>query len=339
MGPWLVTQNDEQFTVPSLAELRVMAENGTLSGGDMVQPPGASEWMYAVEIPELASSLSDTLATDDDDLDYARRGGRGVVTAIVTVALLAVLIGAIGAIVMFTQIVNTDPGAIVGEGGLAENEMLVTADGAALRAEADGTATVVAPLDKDSRLEMLAKRGDWYRARTPAGQEGWVEVRHVIPAYRLAGGEMERDLDPIYNPDDYVFVSNANWLQLDRSNTQLTVFRFQLENEAQYTMTDLVLLVIIKDGNGSELERLEVAVDGVIPPGERSFVGTLHADPSGGEPEAPSQLLTAYSFQKLAEADPDLQLRYSDGVEVEMTAQEFTAAAIHVLEVAAVRPQ
>ncbi len=339
MGPWLVTQNDEQFSVPSLAELREMAEKGRLSGGDMVQPPGASEWMYAVEIPELEGVLNDTLATDDDDLDYKARGGAGVITIIATVALLAILVSAIGAIVVFTQMVNTDPGAIVGEGGLAENEMLVTADGATLRSGADGTSSVVAPVDKDSRLEMLMKRGDWYRARTPMGQEGWIEVTQVIPAYRLAGGEMERELDPVYNPDDYIFVSNANWLQLDRANTQLTVFRFQLENESQYPMTDLVLLVTIKDGNGAELERLEVAVDGIIPAGERSFVGTLHPDPSGEDPEAAPQLLTAVSFQMLAEDDPDLQLRYSDGVEVEMTAEEFTAASIHILEVRADRPE
>ena len=339
MGPWLVTQNDEQFSVQSLGELRKLAEDGQLSGGDMVQPPGASEWMYALEIPELASVVNDTVADDDDDLDYKSRGGRNIFGMVATAGMLAVLLPTLVAIVFLVQVVRTDPGSIIGEGGLSHTEMLVMADGAVLRAEADGNASSVVSLQKDTSLELLSKRGDWYRARTPGGQEGWVEVGHVIPAYLLAGGEVERTYDPLYNPDDYVFVSNASWLQLDRSNEQLTVFRFQIENEAQYAMTDLVLLVTIKDGNGSELERLEVAVDGTIPAGARSFVGTLHADPMGEDPDAPSQLLTAFSFQELAEDDPDLQLRYSDGVEVEMTAEEFTAASIHVLEVRAIPPE
>ena len=338
MGPWLVTQSDHQFSVGSIAELKELAEDGRLSGGDMVQPPGASEWLYAVEVPELAGSLNDTLATDDD-FDYKPRGGAKVIRLLAAMSMLTVLVASLAALFVFVQIVRTDPGPIVGEGGLGENEMLVTSDGAVLRESADGNSGIVASLSKDGRLEMISKRADWYRARSPGGEEGWVEVRYVIPAYRLAGGALERDLDPIYNPDDYVFVSNASWLQLDRSNTQLTVFTFQLENESQYAMTDFVLMVTIKDANGSELERLEVAVDGIIPAGQRSFVGTLQPDPDGDDPEAAAQLLTAFSFQQMAEDDPDLQLRYRDGVEVEMTTEEFTAANVTVLEVSAVRPE
>lgn len=338
MGQWLVTQNDEQFSVQSLSELQRLAEDGRLSGGDMVQPPGASEWMYALEIPELASSLNDTMATDED-LDFRPRGSNGLLAAIAALFMLTVIVGSVTVAGLNARLLLTDSGTVVGDGGLSYTELLVTQPGAALRSAPDANASAVITLDKDSKLELLSKRGNFYRARAPMGQEGWVETRQVVAAYKLAGGDVERTYDPLYNPDDYIFVSNANWLQLDRSNTQLTVFRFQMENEAQYTMTDLVLLVTIKDGNGSELERLEVAVDGIIPAGERSFVGTLHPDPNGDDPEAMPKLLTAYSFQQMAEDDPDLQLRYTDGVEVEMASTDFTAASVNVLEVRAIPPE
>ena len=62
MARWLVTRNDSQFAVGGLAELRDLAKAGRLAGGDMVQPPGASGWLYAVEIPELTDALSAMVA-------------------------------------------------------------------------------------------------------------------------------------------------------------------------------------------------------------------------------------------------------------------------------------
>jgi hypothetical protein len=333
MGPWLVMQNDTQFQASGLEELRQLATDGRLTGVDMVQAPGAREWMYASEVPEIAACLTDTLATDEDDLPPRSR--RGLITALVVAGLLGVIGATAAGGVVLWQMMPEQASPLVGEGGLGYTQMLVTEPYAPLRAEPRADSAGLIALDKDSRIELLAKRGEWYRARTAQGAEGWVSTGHVIPAYQLAGADAARTYDPLYNPDRYVSVGNWSWLQLDADNTQLTVFRFVLENESQYAMTDLVLLATIKDTRGNELERVEIAVEGVIPPGGNTMVGTLA--PEADAPEGtPRRLLTMYSFEQMAASDPDLQLRYSDGIEVEMTSSEFTAANIDILQIRAI---
>ncbi|MBT3221829.1 MAG: hypothetical protein HN348_22350, partial [Proteobacteria bacterium] len=57
MGQWLVTANDSQFSVDGLAELQALAKKGELKAGDMIQPPGATDWVYASEVAELKGVL------------------------------------------------------------------------------------------------------------------------------------------------------------------------------------------------------------------------------------------------------------------------------------------
>ena len=51
MARWLVTQGDQQFSAQDLAELKEIAKSGKVGPGDMVQPPGATDWLYASELP------------------------------------------------------------------------------------------------------------------------------------------------------------------------------------------------------------------------------------------------------------------------------------------------
>ena len=34
-------------------ELKQLVRDGSVGPGDMIQPPGASDWLYLVELPEL----------------------------------------------------------------------------------------------------------------------------------------------------------------------------------------------------------------------------------------------------------------------------------------------
>src|SRR5215203_5436441 len=58
MARWLVTQGDQQFSAQDLAELKELAKSGKVGPGDMVQPPGATDWLYASELPELMGILA-----------------------------------------------------------------------------------------------------------------------------------------------------------------------------------------------------------------------------------------------------------------------------------------
>lgn len=331
MSQWMITQGDQQFPVGGLADLKGMAERGELKAGDLIQPPGTTEWIYAAEVPQLAS-----LFKHEDDAPAKR--GPSLLLPLVAVALGGVVLLFGGASLYMAQHLPTGKEKMIGDGGLAYSQMIVTSAGESLRAEADPKASTTVPLKKDEVLDLLAKRGDFYRARTLNGAEGWIPEDAVIPMYQLAGAEVKHEYDPLYNPDRYIEVANANWQQLPpdrkRPDVRVTVFQFDLHNQSQYTMTDIVLQATVKDAKGSEVSKIEFEVEGEIPAQTTTLVGTLK--PEEGDPEAKRRLLTNYTFSLMSEQDPELQLRYVDGVEVEFGEEEFTNANIDIIEIRSV---
>ena len=215
------------------------------------------------------------------------------------------------------------------------DEMLVTEAGAPLHDSPDGRTLTV--LEKDSTVLILGKRNAWYNIRTKeSGQEGFVKADHVIPAYFFASSGDRENYDPLYNPDRYVFVKNSSWLQIDEHNRNMTVFQFMLQNKSKFEMTDVVLLATIKDKSGRELEQVEIAIDGTIPAQESVMVGTLAPEDKMSDEEPRS--MTTHLYDGLVEEEPDLELRWAPGVEVEMGAKGFSEANIDILQLRAVPP-
>lgn len=332
MSKWLVSQGDRQFSARDLTELKQLASSGTIGSGDMIQPPGTSDWLYAAEIPDLQGLLRDDGGSSfDDDIDFKPPRNHAPL-----IVLLMLLIGG-GGYAMY-HYANQMPEAgeleLLGDGGLAMSEVLVTEENAPLHAKPDGAAS--GALRKDSAVDLLGKRNGWYHVRdNEQGVQGYVRAEHVIPAYAFASAKERENYDPLYNPDRYVFVKNSSWLQIDQQNRNLTIFQFMLQNKSKFEMTDLVLLATIKDKSGKELEKVEIPVSGVIPAYQSVMVGTL-APEDKNDPDAESVNLTTFTFDKMAEEDEDLQLRWSDGVEIEMQEKGFTEANIDILELRAV---
>jgi hypothetical protein len=325
MARWLISQGDRQFAARDLAELKQLATDGRLLSSDMIQPPGASEWLYAAEIPELKGLLKEGSGADGDDDDWKRRGGGGRKVAIL------VLLGLLGAGGFgLYQGVNDLPD--YDTMGLLDNleltEMLVTQPQAPLLDAPSGAK--VGTLVKDSKLQLMGKQGLWYQVRNEGGQEGYVQVDHVVPGYFFADKRTQENYDPVYNPDRYVFVKNSSWLQLDEQNRNLTIFQFLLQNKSKFAMTDIILLATIKDKDDKVLEEVQIAIEGEIPPYDSVMVGTL--SPETRDREGVPRNLTQAMFDALADEDPELQLRYSAGVEVEMQTPGFTEANIDLLQ-------
>lgn len=337
MAQWTVTQGSHQFQVAGMADLKRLCRAGDLRAGDMVQPPGTSEWMYIVEIPELKALV-------DLDDGGGTRGISNAAIAGVAAVLGAVTVAAGGAAVWLALQVPADDGPMIGEGGLQYSEMLVTATGASLLAEPSASAAPVAPVQKDQAVDLLAKRGDFYKARTKSGGEGWIAVDAVLPIYQLGGAEVKAELDPLYNPDRYLNVANASWTQPQEqkeTDQLVTVFNFMLENTSGYLMTDLVLQAAIKDAKGHELEVVTIPVRGEVPPHATTMIGTLAPEaPKKGKRAAedaePAVVLTESTFLKMSESDPDLQLRYTAGAEVQMRTPDFTTATVTLVQLRSV---
>ncbi len=357
MAQWHVTQGDNQFAIDGgLAELEAMARRGDLHPGDMIQPPGAADWMYASEVQELAAVFSRRRDDDDDDERPASAfAGMGVLIAgAVAAVLLGVILVGGGAMLYLVSSMQGGGGDLIGgEGGLTFSEMIVTATGTGLHGEPNDHASITTPVPKDDVLDLLAKRGQFYRARTKSGAEGWIPIAHVIPMYQLGGAKVRDEYDPLYNPDRYVEVSNARWMQLPNEHptpgnelSNITVFEFAMANSSRYPMADVKIVATIKDAQGHELEKVEIPVEGEIPPGGETMVGTLYGvepDAKGRKPKPkpdevvpPDRILTTSTFDEMAVKEPELQLRWTSGVQVEMQAAEFTNAEIDIVELRAV---
>ena len=344
MAQWLVTQGDNQFPVDGIAELKQLAQSGSLRLGDLIQPPGANDWVYAAEVPDLASLLPED-DDDDDDLGYSRGMAAAAVTGIMVMGLGFVSLLGVGAILFFVQQLPSGDEAIVGEGGLSYTQMIVTQPDSGLRARPDTKDVIAVPLAKDDVLELLTKRGSFYKAKTTTGGEGWIPVAHVIPMYQLGGSSVREEYDPLYNPDRYVDVVNARWMQLPpekpgAEESNVTIFELMFSNDAAYDMDGLVVLVTVKDAKGQELEKIEIPVDGVIPAKRKTMVGTQVPEDAEklekrGE-EVPKRFVTTHTFEEEAKGNPELQLLFTSGLEVAMESKEFTNAEIDVIELAAV---
>ncbi len=336
MPRWLVTQGDRQFAAENLAQLKELARRGEIGPGDMIQPPGAADWLYAAEVPELQGLLPEAGATHqadtDDDIAFRRKGiGAGVLVPL----LLLVVVGGALAMWYYTKHVFEADYDILGKDGLALTEMLVTEVDAPVRKEPADGAPKVAEVDKDSKVQLLAKRGGWYEVELPDGTRGWMAVDDVVPAYFFADAKTREDYDPIYNPDRYIFVKNSDWKQLPNDrNENVTVFQFLLQNKSKFEMTDLVLKATIKDKDDHVLETREFSIEGSVPPYANAWVGTLN--PPEDQPDAPARAMTDTLFKQLAEKDPDLQLRWADGIEVQMQSEGFVEANIDIVQVRAV---
>ncbi len=328
MSRWLVSQGDRQFSAQDLEELKALARKGELGSSDMVQPPGASEWLYAAEVPELQGLLSSSSSAHDDDDFMPQRSKMPL-----AVAFLAVIGGgAFAAWHYANQIPDASELDLLGDSGLELTELIITQESAPLYDKPDGS--TVTNLQKDTTGQILGKRGEWYNIRHANGQEGYVKYDHVVPAYFFADKRTREDYDPLYNPDRYVFVKNSSWLQLDQNNRNLTIFQFMLQNKSKFDMTDVTLLATIKDKDGTELEMVEIPIEGPIPAHEFTMVGTL--EPEKRVDEETGRPMTTKMFEEMSEDDEELQLRWSDGVEVEMSTQGFAEANIDILELRAV---
>ena len=330
MSRWMINARGQQFSVANLEELKAVARKGDLQAGDIVQPPGASDWVYALEIQEISkllrsASLDDIEApASSSEMSTATKGIIAAVMALSSIALWAY------ALQLRSTIPDQSKIDLLGENGLSFSQVLVT-ESAPLRSTASVSAPETGKMEKNQSCELLAKRGKWYKLRCD-GVEGYAEVDTVVPAYYFGEYKDRTDYDPLYNPDRYVEIANYAWRQPLDSKT--SNFAFMIQNKSKFGMTDVKLVATIKDKAGREVQSVEIPIEGVIPPLDSAMVGTLK--PAKGD-SSPPRILTSHLYQEVLKTDPKAAERWSDGVEVAVTIEE-PEASIDIVEVRAVQP-
>lgn len=344
MGQWLVNRGDSQFSVGGLTELKALAKRGELDAGDLIQPEGAADWLYAIEIPEL-QGLVQSVLEDDDDIEFRRRGGGAAMKGVLYGVFGLLLIGGIGGSVYFYQQLPTGEERLLGEGGALAYTEVLSLKAQPLLADPEPGAAVIEQLKKDQKLDLLAKRGDYYRVRTKGGKEGWVLVADTLAVYQMGDEKVQRKMDPLYNPDQYAKVSNASWLGTEGEET--AVFSVMLENTSDYPMENIVLDFLIKDSKGAELSRQEFAIEGRINPRSSTMVGTLNppedevtaAERAGEDPPEGVFMATQSFGEQVAELEEEEQEemynRWLDGIEIPVE-EDFVEATVRIVELRAV---
>lgn len=349
MSQWLVNQGNNQFPVDGLDDLKRMAKSGDLDKGDMIQPAGAEDWLYAVEVDALKPLLKRS-DLEDDDLEFSR--GSGNTGRIVAAAVLGLLlIGSLGANWYFFQQLPSGDEKLLGEGGALSYTQVLTTQAGQLTAEPDPSSAAVTSVPKDTPLNLLAKRGGYYKVGTSGGAEGWIPVSGVVAVYQMAGDEkVTRQYDPLYNPDQYLLVQGGAWSMME--GEEISTVTVSLENTSDYDMADVVIAADLTDAKGNSLGALEFQVEGVIPARSSGFIGTLRPTDEAlreakrnDEPPPPGRIMTAYSFdqyvQETAADDPkieeDLRFRWVDAAEVPVTDEyDGAEATLRIAELRAV---
>ncbi|MFK7929121.1 MAG: hypothetical protein AB8H79_13090 [Myxococcota bacterium] len=339
MAQWLVNRGDGQFSVGGLSELKALASKGNLHAGDLIQPEGASDWLYAIEIPDLKGMVKTD--SDDDDIEFGRKSGalNGLLYGVFGLMLLA---GVGGMAYFYTQL-PTGEEALLGEGGAISYTELLTTAPVTLFTEPDGNSGSVASLPKDAILSLMAKRGDFYKVSTKDNKTGWIAVKDTFAAYQT-DKKMMKKLDPLYNPDQYAKVSNASWLMTE--GDPQAVFSIALQNTSDYDMQDVRLEASIKDSKGAQVKQVEFPIEGMIKAQDSTMVGALNApeeelkaaEKAGEEPPAP-RLMTTKGFQdmvaELPEEEQDAMYeRWLDGIVIEVE-EDFVEATVRIVELRA----
>ena len=332
MSRWMINAGGHQFSAATIDELKKLAKEGKFSAGDILQPPGAAEWIYALELAELKSVLKEEYAEPDANTEMSPvlRWGLAGVLAIAAAGCWVYAYG-------LSQDMPDpeDLELIGGKSGLQYTEVLVTADPAAVFA-GEGGGSQVGTLPKNSRADLLGKRGDWYHLKGN-GVEGYTRITDVIPAYFFADAGTQLQFKPLYYPDQFLTIVNSSWsLVPENGNKNITNFIFMIGNSSTFSMTDVKLKATIKDKDGKALEEKEVAVEGVIKANSTTMIGTLTADKR--DKTSVNRTLTEAMFTELMATDPKLIDRWVEGVDIRLESEGFDGATITVAEVRAIPP-
>jgi hypothetical protein len=281
--PWRITRGDQQFTVKDVAELKLMAVGGKIHASDLIQPPGGTDWLYATEVPEL-KGLIKIKAPDDDDDEWSPR------RALLPMKLLRVISGLlfVGIVVMgffalwimYQGAPSAEDYSLFGEheGALSPLDALAT-ESANLLAEPDSRSSKVGVVEKDDRVALIRKLGDFYEVETQDRKTGWVGIAQVIPGY-LFDQTMADKYDPLFNPDTYLMLANYAWTPVGEEDLPetLTEMQFQLDNPTEYGMQGVILKITFYDSGDRVLDVKNFEVPRLVPPQDSLHVEGIQVD-------------------------------------------------------------
>ncbi len=282
-SPWRITRGDQQFTVKDVAELKLMGVGGKIRPSDLIQRPGGTDWLYATEVAELQGLLK-VPTRAEDDVEWGRKGPiiPPKLAKVVSVLLFfgIIVVGFIGLFVLWQQANDKGPPKLFGahEGAMSPLAALAT-ESANLLKEPDSRSAKVGVVEKDDRVELIRKLGDFYEVETGGGAMGWVGAGQLIPGY-MFDQELADKYDPLFNPDTYLQLTNYSWTPVGEEDTPetLTEMQFGLSNPTEYGMAGVMLHITFYDGGDRVMGQKDFEVPRLLPPMDNLHVEGIQVD-------------------------------------------------------------
>ena len=278
--PWRITRGDDQFQAKDVAELKLLAIGGKIHAGDLVQPPGRSDWLYATEVPEL-DGLVKAPAMDPDEAWEKRNTPNNAVRILAILLGLAVTVGGFyGLYWVYSNRPDATKTTLFGDHAKALNplEALATEHAALLKSPDSGSGSI-GDVKKDDRVMLVRKLGDFYEVSTADGKTGWLGTGQVIPGYKF-DQELSDKYDPLFNPDNYLDLKNYSWTPSGEEDDPetLTNMLFELTNPTDYGMQGVMLRVTFKDGQDKVIDVKNIEVPRLLPPNDDLYVDGIEVD-------------------------------------------------------------
>ena len=314
--PWHVWKEDDQrFVVDDLKQLRNLASQGSISAYDLVQPDGASDWLYASEVPSIgelnASEYSSSFALPQKSSPLS--------SIIGFAAALGAMYFGYQAYTTWLEIPSESDLQIIGESGLKPDEALTTGTTRVL-ANPDGN--TLGTLEVNTKVQLLEKQKELFKVESPKGT-GWISMYDLAPAYLMADPVVRDQYDSRFNTYRKIEVRNPSWERAERGS-DITNLTLSLQNLSPFPVKDIVIFVSLSDANGSSIKK-EVAVTGTIKESDTDKIGTLRG--LDGEPD---RILTRSELRKLKKEDESVVDRWVELVEISLGNQQFTQPSIEI---------
>jgi hypothetical protein len=297
MARWLVNQQDRQFAAQDMDELKKLVSDGTISPYDMLQPPGATDWLYICEVDGL-KELAQEPEEEEEDISFRKKRSFPIPLPLILLAIAA----GFGFLSFknYETYKSVDGKRVFGD-GLALSELVVLRDGTEVYDVPEGN--VVGTLSRDQIIGLLGKRivtketqkEYWYETQLPTSK-GFVHSSKVEAGFYLADPSTSDLYKQLYNPDQFIEVANTAWTRLDPNNPEQTTLGLMVTNNSVFNMTDLVVLTTLSDKNNKVVQKDELRVEGIIPAKKTVWVGMLSPNANS---EEETRIMTDFHYKDL----------------------------------------
>ena len=256
MSRWLVTHGESQFSAQDLAELKQMASDGRVQPADLIQPPGASDWLYALELPELKNCFASGMADEDDDTSFERK------KLIPRPVVVILLLGVTGVGLAMLKLKGVMVQSL--DHGLDSDEAMLS-DDVKLHSEPDEDSKVIGSLDEGDVVEFVLRQnnidpkvGDWWLVE--ADGKKWIPANAAPSSFGFDENARVEDM-ALYYPEHHIRLTSSveqgySWVKLkdklygNDADGYVRIKDIAITNESNYALTDVIISIDVLDSKG-----------------------------------------------------------------------------------------